>query len=162
MKIRHFAALLIALLTLSLLAGCSAQAVHHDLEKAEEKIEHKLDVLEDAVEQSLRDAVTPAAPAAPAEPAAPPKPEAAPAAPAPEAAPPAAPEAASRLTPEEAQAFALDHAGFTADQVKFLRAEFEIDDRIPHYDIEFHEGHWEYEYEIHAETGAVLSFEKDD
>ena len=66
------------------------------------------------------------------------------------------------LTAEEAQAIALEHAGFTADQVSFLRTEPELYDRVPHYDVEFREGRWEYEYEIHAETGAVLSFEKDD
>ena len=67
-----------------------------------------------------------------------------------------------QLTAEEAQAIALEHAGFTADQVSFLRTEPELYDRVPHYDVEFREGRWEYEYEIHAETGAVLSFEKDD
>ena len=66
------------------------------------------------------------------------------------------------LTAEEAQAIALDHAGFTADQVRFLHAEPELLDQVPHYDVEFQEGRWEYDYEIHAETGAILSFEKDD
>ena len=66
------------------------------------------------------------------------------------------------LTAEEAQSIALNHAGFAADQVRFLRTEPELRDRVPHYDVEFAEGRWEYEYEIHAETGAVLSFEKDD
>lgn len=66
------------------------------------------------------------------------------------------------LTAEEAQAIALDHAGFSPDQVSFLRAEPELRDRVPHYDVEFREGRWEYDYEIHAETGEVLSFEKDD
>lgn len=75
---------------------------------------------------------------------------------------PAVTEAGKYLTAEEAKAIALSHAGFTADQVKFLRAEFEIDDRIPQFDIEFREGYWEYDYEIHAETGVILSFDKDD
>ncbi len=66
------------------------------------------------------------------------------------------------LTVEEAQAIALDHAGFAPDQVSFLRTEPELWDHVPHYDVEFQEGRWEYDYEIHAETGAILSFEKDD
>ena len=69
---------------------------------------------------------------------------------------------AGLITPEEAQAIALDHSGFTPEQVTRLHTEFEIDHRIPHYDVSFHEGRWEYEYEIHGETGEILSFEKDD
>ena len=75
---------------------------------------------------------------------------------------PAAPALAATLTKEEAEAIALEYANFTADQVSYLRTEFEIDDRIPQYDVQFHEGFWEYEFEIHAETGAILSFDKDD
>ena len=70
--------------------------------------------------------------------------------------------AAQRLTVEEAEALALAHAGFAADQVTHLRSEYEIDDGVPHYDVEFRVDRREYDYEIHAETGAVLSFEKDD
>ena len=71
-------------------------------------------------------------------------------------------EAAPQLTAEQAQVIALTHAGFTAEQVSFLRTEPELYDRVPHYDVEFREGRWEYEYEIHAETGEILSFERDD
>lgn len=69
---------------------------------------------------------------------------------------------AQTMTAEEAQAIALAHGGFTADQVSFLRTEPELRDRVPHYDVEFRVDRWEYEYEIHAETGEILSFEKDD
>ena len=69
---------------------------------------------------------------------------------------------APALTAEEAQAIALEHAGFTADQVRFLRTEPELRDRVPHYDVEFQEGRWEYDYEIHAQTGEILSFDRDD
>ena len=61
-----------------------------------------------------------------------------------------------------AQEIALKQAGFTADQVSHLRVEFDHDDRIAQYDVSFREGQWEYEYEIHAETGEILSWEKDD
>jgi hypothetical protein len=74
---------------------------------------------------------------------------------------PAEPSAV-RLTKGEAEAIALKHAGFTADQVKGLKTELDIDPGIAHYEVEFHVGQWEYDYDIHAETGAVLAFEKDD
>ena len=67
-----------------------------------------------------------------------------------------------KLTEEEAKSIALIHAGFTADQVTQLRVGFEYDDGIPEYTVEFREGYLEYEYEIHAVTGQILSFEKDD
>ena len=66
------------------------------------------------------------------------------------------------VTEKEAMAIALEHAGFDETQVKFLRAEFEIDDRVPHYDVSFLQGQWEYEYEVDAQTGEILSFARDD
>lgn len=66
------------------------------------------------------------------------------------------------LTKEQAQAIALEHAGFTADQVERLRTEYEIDDGIPRYEVRFRQGRWEYDYEINAETGAILSYDRDD
>ncbi len=75
---------------------------------------------------------------------------------------PAESSASARLTKTEAEAVALKHAGFAAGQVKGLRSEYDFDDGVVHYDVEFRAGQWEYEYEIHAQTGAVLSFEKDD
>lgn len=65
------------------------------------------------------------------------------------------------ITEEEAKAIALTHAGFTADQISRLHIEFEYDDGIPEYNVEFREGYLEYEYDIHAVTGQILSFEKD-
>ena len=70
--------------------------------------------------------------------------------------------AEKRLTPEQAKVIALSHAGFTADQVTGLRAEFDVDDGVAHYDVEFRQDRWEYEYEIHSQNGGILSFEKDD
>lgn len=119
---KHFrAALLIAVLTLSLLTGCAVRATVPP-------------------QSEPSDQAPPASSDTPA----------------------VSTEPSQKLTAEEAQAIALEHAGFTADQVRFLRTEPELYDRIPHYDVEFQEGRWEYDYEIHAETGAILSFEKDD
>ena len=77
--------------------------------------------------------------------------------------PPAAVQAtAPALTEAEARAIALEHAGLTEEQVTWLRTQYEIDDGVPQYEVEFHQDRWEYDYEIHAETGQILSFEKDD
>ena len=101
----------------------------------------------------------PSATPAPAEPAAQSEP-----APATEPAAPVTEPAASQadaLTQADAEAIALEHAGAAADQVKFLHSEYEIDDRTPQYDVEFYWNNTEYNYEIHAETGKILSFERD-
>ena len=71
------------------------------------------------------------------------------------------PAPAQELTREEAQAIALAHAGFTADQVTGLRTHRDKDDRTPTYEIEFRVGRTEYEYEIHAGTGRILDFDRD-
>ena len=78
-------------------------------------------------------------------------------------APPATPAQEKQITAEEAQAIALAHAGFAADQVERLRTRFEPEEpRDPaHYDVEFYRDGLEYDYEIHAETGQILSWEKD-
>ena len=81
--------------------------------------------------------------------------------PAPKTNEPTEPALAQELTREEAQAIALAHAGFTADQVTGLRTHRDKDDRTPTYEIEFRVGRTEYEYELHAETGRILDFDRD-
>lgn len=141
MKKQLTAVLLIFALLLTM-SGCSVAHAVQKLDAAEDRVEDKLDAAEDKLEDSLRKTVTPA-----------PKEE-----------PPAPTEtqpAPEKLTQEQALKIALDHLGFTADQVTRLRTEYEIDDGIPQYDIEFHQGDWEYEFEIHAENGKILSYDKD-
>ncbi|MBQ5748524.1 MAG: PepSY domain-containing protein [Oscillospiraceae bacterium] len=65
------------------------------------------------------------------------------------------------ITAVEAEQAALVHAGLTADKVHFHLTELDVDNGVAHYDVEFHTSTMEYEYEIHAETGEVLSFEHD-
>lgn len=67
----------------------------------------------------------------------------------------------STLTEDEAKAIAVENAGLNASQVSRLRAQYEIDDGVPQYDVEFRYDGFEYSYEIHADTGKILSFEKD-
>lgn len=74
---------------------------------------------------------------------------------------PAASAEPAALTQADAEAIALEHAGLTADQVSFLHSEYEIDDGVSQYDVEFYHENLEYNYEIHALTGQILEFEKD-
>ena len=132
MKLRNTTILSVVLSAVFLLSGCSVRDAAEKLSAAENVADQQIEKAENAVEDALR----------------------------PGGADSAAPSA--KITPEKAKSVALEHAGFTAEQVTALRAELEKDDRIPHYDVQFHQDRFEYEYEIHAETGEILSFEKDD
>ena len=65
------------------------------------------------------------------------------------------------LTAEEAESIALQAASLTREQVKFSRTEFDRDDGVPEWEVEFRHENWEYDYTIHAETGAVLKSDKE-
>ena len=67
----------------------------------------------------------------------------------------------AKLTKEEARDIALKHAGFKKSQVKWLEVEYDFDDGIPEYSVEFYADGWEYDYEIHAETGKILEHQKE-
>ena len=60
-----------------------------------------------------------------------------------------------------AKKIALSHAGKTGAQVHWDDAEFDIDDGVPHYELEFDVGENEYEYDIHAVSGKIIKFEQD-
>ena len=135
------------------MVGCSAANAVQMLDAAEDKIEAKLDAAEEKLEESFREAVIPSPEPVPAVPVE--------TRPAPVETIPAVTEPAGKLTREQAEKIALDYLGFTADQVTRLHSEYEIDDGIPQFDVEFHQGDWEYEFEIHAENGRILSYDKD-
>ncbi|MBQ3590592.1 MAG: PepSY domain-containing protein [Clostridia bacterium] len=46
--------------------------------------------------------------------------------------------------------------------MQWLRTELEMDDRVPQYEVQFRQGGLAYEYEIHGETGEILSMDVDD
>ena len=71
-----------------------------------------------------------------------------------------APNTTALIGLAKAKEIALSHAG-VAEADTFVRAELGEDDGIPEYEIEFRKDNIEYEYEIHAETGAIRSAEKD-
>jgi uncharacterized membrane protein YkoI len=98
---------------------------------AEEYIDHKLDVAEDRAEQAFRDAVSPTV------------------------------SSIENITEDQAQAIALEHAGLTEADISHLQVRKDFDDGRQEYDVEFHVDRLEYEYEIDAATGKILSFDKD-
>ncbi len=66
------------------------------------------------------------------------------------------------ITAEQAKSKALAHAGLSAAQVSFVQANLEWDDGRQVYDVEFYTSDYkEYDYEIDATTGTVLSFDYD-
>ncbi len=71
------------------------------------------------------------------------------------------PAAQDMISAEQAKAAALAHAKLDANAVSRLKAELDADDAVPHYEVEFVAGGYEYDYEIHAKTGAVLNSEKE-
>ena len=82
---------------------------------------------------------------------------------APVTAQPAATQAKGSITVEEAKTIALEHAGLTADAVTFVKAKQDYDDGRLVYEIEFvttsGNGYLEYDYEIDAATGSILSYD---
>lgn len=69
--------------------------------------------------------------------------------------------AKKQLTRQGAIDIALKHAGVKADQVRDLDAELDRDDGATHYDVDFEANGYDYDYEIHAESGKILKSEKD-
>lgn len=67
----------------------------------------------------------------------------------------------NRITLEQAKENALTHAGLSGTEVIYDNMELDEDDGMPYYEIEFHHGGFEYEVEVHAETGNILSYERD-
>ena len=133
---KKFLVLVMILSLMNIFAGCRA------LYQAEEYIDHKLDVAENKVEQSVQDALSPAD------------------------VPAAAPAPAETLPPEgiteaQAQAIALEHAGLTEQEVSRLQVRADWHDGRQEFEVEFNAGYLEYEYEIDAASGRILSFDKD-
>lgn len=62
----------------------------------------------------------------------------------------------------DAKQIAFNHAGVNESQVTNLKIKKEYDDGIVKYEIDFMVGNVEYDYEINANTGAILEFEKEE
>ena len=65
------------------------------------------------------------------------------------------------ITVERAKQIALNDAGVQEANAVFLRANLDWDDGRMHYEVEFYSGKTEYDYDIDARTGAILSSDRD-
>ncbi|MCD7830024.1 MAG: PepSY domain-containing protein [Clostridiales bacterium] len=65
------------------------------------------------------------------------------------------------ITTAEAKELALDHAGIAEADATFITAKLDYDNGVQVYDIEFYAGGIEYDYEINATTGVIISAEQD-
>ncbi len=75
--------------------------------------------------------------------------------------PPPAESTPTDIGADQAKAIALQHAGVTEAEVSRLYVEREYDDGRPEYQVEFHMGTSEYEYEIDAATGKIVDYDLD-
>ena len=62
---------------------------------------------------------------------------------------------------EKAKTIALNHAGVSASNAVFLHAKLDYDDGRRTYEVEFRSGNQEYDYEIDAASGDILSYDYD-
>ena len=69
------------------------------------------------------------------------------------------PQAQELLTEAAAAEIALAHAAVTDPEG--LRTTADREDGIEVWDVEFRDGDWEYDYTIHAQTGAVLEWDRE-
>lgn len=65
------------------------------------------------------------------------------------------------ISADRAKQIALEHAGVFAHSVPYIKAELDYEHGRLVYDVQFREGWMEYDYEIDANSGAVLHYEKD-
>ena len=66
------------------------------------------------------------------------------------------------LTEDEALERAMAHAGLSKGQVDFVkRVELDWERGRKVYEITFYQGGFEYEYDVDAENGSILKFDKD-
>ncbi|MBP3692579.1 MAG: PepSY domain-containing protein [Clostridia bacterium] len=71
------------------------------------------------------------------------------------------PAQSQNITVDKAKEIALQHAGVSSADAKFLKAEYDFDDGVACYDVEFKAGGYEYDYEINAQNGNIIKSEKE-
>jgi uncharacterized membrane protein YkoI len=72
-----------------------------------------------------------------------------------------APSDNSLLTREEAERIALEKVERNRGQISRLQTKYEWENGRHIYEVEFHQGPWEYHYEIDAATGQVLEWDRE-
>lgn len=65
------------------------------------------------------------------------------------------------ISGNEAKAIALKHAGVSEKDARITQIKLDRDDQRMVYDVEFYVGNKEYDYEIDAVTGKILSYDYD-
>lgn len=71
-------------------------------------------------------------------------------------------KAAKKITADEAKRIALAHAKLAEKDVTFVKVELELEDNNRYeYDVDFYSGNVEYDYEINAVSGIILSADRD-
>ncbi len=70
-------------------------------------------------------------------------------------------ESSDLIGEDRAKELALERAGITEDGVRFDRIELDRDDGVLHYEVEFSKDRTEYDADIKADDGTILSFESD-
>lgn len=73
----------------------------------------------------------------------------------------AAINSAKNISVEDAKQIALAHAKIAQSSVTFIKAELDTEDGRQVYDIEFYSGNTEYDYEIDAISGEIVSSDMD-
>ena len=69
--------------------------------------------------------------------------------------------AANYIGEAKAKEIAFKRAGITADQAKFVTCQFDYDDGVAVYEVEFFFDKAEYSCDVNAKTGKVIKFEID-
>ena len=71
-------------------------------------------------------------------------------------------KATKKITADEAKRIALAHAKLAEKDVTFVKVELELEyNNRYEYDVDFYSGNVEYDYEIDAVSGAILSADRD-
>ncbi|WP_066716705.1 PepSY domain-containing protein [Clostridium sp. Marseille-P299] len=70
-------------------------------------------------------------------------------------------DASNVITEDEAKKIALEHAGLKESDITNFRIKLDTDDGMKEYEIEFYSGNTEYDYDINAISGEVISFDND-
>ena len=68
---------------------------------------------------------------------------------------------AGTISESKAKQVAVKDAGFKESQVTFTKVQLETDDGRLEYEIDFNKEQFEYDYEIDATTGDIISADKD-
>lgn len=65
----------------------------------------------------------------------------------------------SYISAEEAKAKVLEHLGMDASEVTFKKVELDYDDGMMQYEIELYTADREYDYDLNAQDGSILSWD---